>query len=127
MAMEYMNLLRHGYQHNPNMSPYDGPPHGLGGHSYQYMYTEEQLYMMAHLQHRAMMGAGAPQGNGQQGKLPTDPKPRLSKEEVDLLEHEFQKNSKPSSGRKREIADHLKVDHPRINVGCSTVPSHPRG
>lgn len=44
------------------------------------------------------------------------PKPRLSKDEVDLLEKEFQKNHKPTSARKREIAELLKVDLPRINV-----------
>jgi len=51
-----------------------------------------------------------------------EPKPRLSKDEVELLEREFQKNPKPSSGRKREIAELLKVELPRINVRTSRHP-----
>lgn len=45
----------------------------------------------------------------------TEPKPRLAKDEVDLLENEFKKNPKPSSQRKREIAELLNVENPRIN------------
>lgn len=45
-----------------------------------------------------------------------EPKPRLSKEEVDSLEKEFLKNAKPNSSTKRELAERLQVEVPRINV-----------
>ena len=113
MAMDYMTLIRNGYpsgQYN-NMQPFNNNPNGHQG--YPYRYTNEQLYMMAQYQQqqRAMMGQG-----GMPPSKATEPKPRLSKDEVELLEREFNKNPKPSSGRKREIAELLKVDHPRINV-----------
>jgi hypothetical protein len=112
MAMDYMTLFRHGYQPSSTMQPFHGPSNGHQG--YPYLYTNNELYMFAQLEHhRAMIG----QGKKPPPKHCTDSKPRLAKDEVDLLEREFQKNPKPSSARKREIAGLLKVDHPRINVG----------
>ncbi|KAL1892768.1 hypothetical protein Sste5346_006851 [Sporothrix stenoceras] len=81
-------------------------------HAYPYTYGGEPLYLFPHMSpHQrnmteAQMALAAKQ---------VDPKPRLGKDEVQLLENEFQKNPKPSSLRKREIADLLKVDNPRIN------------
>lgn len=46
----------------------------------------------------------------------TESKPRLSKEEVELLEAEFQKNHKPSSTTKKALAESMRVDNARINV-----------
>ncbi|KAJ6446226.1 Homeodomain-like protein [Purpureocillium lavendulum] len=45
----------------------------------------------------------------------TESKPRLSKEEVDVLEAEFQKNHKPSSSTKKALAESMRVDNARIN------------
>ncbi|KIE03451.1 Homeodomain-like protein, partial [Metarhizium majus ARSEF 297] len=45
----------------------------------------------------------------------TESKPRLSKEEVELLEAEFQKNHKPSSTTKKALAESMRVDNARIN------------
>ena len=125
-----MTLIRNGYQaplsgghnmqhqHQHYSHPGQGHQQGYGYHQGHHGYTNEQLYVMAQLHHqRAMMGHG-----GMAASKQAEPKPRLSKDEVDLLEREFQKNSKPSSGRKREIAELLKVDHPRINVGCHWHP-----
>lgn len=114
-------MLRNGYQapvagahtmqHHHQHQHYSHPSQAHHGYGYQHGYTNEQLYMMAQLHHqRAMMGHG-----GMSASKQAEPKPRLSKDEVDLLEREFLKNSKPSSGRKREIAELLKVEHPRIN------------
>jgi len=61
-----------------------------------------------------MMG----QGNMHLAKQQTEPKPRLAKEEVDLLEREFNKNPKPNSSTKRELAEQMGVEVPRINVSC---------
>lgn len=63
----------------------------------------------------AMMG----QGNMHPSKQ-TEPKPRLAKDEVELLEREFAKNPKPNSSTKRELAEQMGVEVPRINVGFDT-------
>ncbi|KEY70636.1 hypothetical protein S7711_02239 [Stachybotrys chartarum IBT 7711] len=46
---------------------------------------------------------------------PAESKPRLSKEEVELLEAEFQKNHKPNSSTKKALAESMRVDNARIN------------
>lgn len=46
----------------------------------------------------------------------TESKPRLSKDEVELLEAEFQKNHKPNSTTKKALAESMRVDNARINV-----------
>jgi hypothetical protein len=46
----------------------------------------------------------------------TESKPRLSKEEVEILEAEFQKNHKPNSITKKALAESMRVDNARINV-----------
>lgn len=43
-------------------------------------------------------------------------KPRLGKDEVDILEREFKKNPKPSTQTKRQFAEDMRVDLARINV-----------
>jgi hypothetical protein len=45
----------------------------------------------------------------------TESKPRLSKEEVEILEAEFQKNHKPNSSTKKALAESMRVDNARIN------------
>lgn len=52
----------------------------------------------------------------QQMSRTTESKPRLSKEEVEVLETEFQKNHKPNSSTKKALAESMRVDHARINV-----------
>ncbi|KAL7961422.1 homeobox domain-containing protein [Trichoderma compactum] len=51
----------------------------------------------------------------QQMSRTTESKPRLSKEEVEVLETEFQKNHKPNSSTKKALAESMRVDHARIN------------
>ncbi|KAK2612436.1 hypothetical protein QQS21_001540 [Conoideocrella luteorostrata] len=51
----------------------------------------------------------------QQMSRSTESKPRLSKEEVEVLETEFQKNHKPSSITKKALAESMRVDNARIN------------
>lgn len=43
-------------------------------------------------------------------------KPRLGKDEVDILEREFKKNPKPTTQTKRQFAEDMGVDLARINV-----------
>jgi len=52
-------------------------------------------------------------------------KPRLSKEEVDMLEKEFDKDSKPTSSTKRVLAEHFGVEV--INVRFFSSPTHHSG
>ena len=63
----------------------------------------------------------------QQMSRTTESKPRLSKEEVEILEAEFQKNHKPSSSTKKTLAESMRVDNARINVGKqnSHLPATP--
>jgi hypothetical protein len=49
-------------------------------------------------------------------------KPRLGKDEVDILECEFKKNPKPTTMTKRQFAEDMGVDLSRINVRQS-VPN----
>ena len=54
----------------------------------------------------------------------TESKPRLSKEEVEILENEFQKNHKPSTIIKKTLADSMRVDGARINVSVQLSTSN---
>ncbi|ROT36961.1 hypothetical protein SODALDRAFT_325516 [Sodiomyces alkalinus F11] len=49
------------------------------------------------------------------GGRTTESKPRLAKEEVDKLEREFQRNNKPNSNLKKQLAEEMRVDVARIN------------
>lgn len=53
------------------------------------------------------------------GGRTADSKPRLAKDEVDKLETEFQRNHKPNSSLKKQLAEEMRVDIARINVLCS--------
>ncbi|GKT40032.1 paired box protein Pax-6 [Colletotrichum spaethianum] len=63
-------------------------------------------------QQAAMMNRGMFPGVG--GKA-TESKPRLAKDEVDKLEREFQRNNKPNSSLKKQLAEEMRVDIARIN------------
>ena len=43
-------------------------------------------------------------------------RPRLTKDQVDMLEAEFIKNPKPNSGHKRYLAEHTKLTMNRVAV-----------
>lgn len=61
-------------------------------------------------QHSAMMGMPP------SGTKPNETKPRLGKDEVEILEREFQANPKPTTQTKRQFAEDMGVDLARINV-----------
>ncbi|KAK1597995.1 homeobox domain-containing protein [Colletotrichum navitas] len=77
------------------------------GNLYQNEYNLEFYRQQA-----AMMNRGIFPGVG--GKA-TESKPRLAKEEVDKLEREFQRNNKPNSSLKKQLAEEMRVDIARIN------------
>lgn len=58
----------------------------------------------------------------QQMPRATESKPRLSKEEVEILENEFKKNHKPNSTTKKALAESMRVDNARINVSLLISP-----
>lgn len=111
--MEYMDPFRRRYP-GINMQSFPGqqPAHPQGA---QYPYWNP---LMAYYQQQHRAAALMGQGNMHLSK-PAEPKPRLAKDEVELLEREFAKNQKPSSSTKRELAEQMGVEVPRINVGFS--------
>jgi hypothetical protein len=54
-------------------------------------------------------------------KTTTETKARLDKKHVEVLEAEFQKNQKPSSIVKRELAEQMGHEVARINVRVITL------
>jgi hypothetical protein len=58
------------------------------------------------------------------GTKTNETKPRLGKDEVDILEREFKKNPKPTTQTKRQFAEDMGVDLARINVS-SDEPASP--
>jgi hypothetical protein len=104
-AMEYLEQpsyhhfqqLRHDQIHH-GMPHYPDPQQSLRDYA-----------AMAHRQPAPMMGMPHP-------PKPNETKPRLGKDEVDILEREFKKNPKPSTQTKRQFAEDMRVDLARINV-----------
>ena len=85
---QYSNFNHAQYQHN-------------GGYQYNVNASAESWRRHAMLHH---------------GARATESKPRLAKEEVDKLEREFQRNHKPNSSLKKQLAEEMRVDIARINV-----------
>jgi hypothetical protein len=88
------------------------------------LYHHEQMsshYIDAH-QNYAMAQRTAPMIAMPNTTRTTETKPRLGKDEVDILEREFKKNPKPTTQTKRQFAEDMAVDLARINVGrvCAT-------
>ncbi|KAK4101677.1 hypothetical protein N658DRAFT_506857 [Parathielavia hyrcaniae] len=109
MDMDYVDPFRRrfpGMAVQPFAVQQQGPPQNA-----QYPYWNP---LMAYYQQQHRAAALMGQGSMQLSK-PADPKPRLAKGEVELLEREFAKNQKPSSSTKRELAEQMGVEVPRIN------------
>lgn len=87
---QYSNFNHAQYQHN-------------GG----YQYNTNTNHSAESWRRHAMLHHGA---------RATESKPRLAKEEVDKLEREFQRNHKPNSSLKKQLAEEMRVDIARINV-----------
>lgn len=50
----------------------------------------------------------------------SDVKPRLTKDQHDVLEHHFQQQHKPSTNTKKDFAIKLNVPLDKINVRCNS-------
>ncbi|KAF6804953.1 homeobox domain-containing protein [Colletotrichum musicola] len=94
----------HDYQQQLDYQPF--PPFPLHPFYQNGPYGPE-VAGLPFMPHQGMM-----QGTG--GKT-TESKPRLAKDEVDKLEREFQKNNKPNSSLKKQLAEEMNVDIARIN------------
>ncbi|KAK0618547.1 hypothetical protein B0T17DRAFT_592285 [Bombardia bombarda] len=115
MDMELMDMYRRPYASlemqtfNGHQQQHHGQPHGqhipYWNHHLMALYQQHQQRAAA-----VMMGQGGINASKQ-----TEPKPRLAKDEVELLEREFSKNPKPNSSTKRELAEQMGVEVPRIN------------
>ncbi|KAL2269981.1 hypothetical protein VTJ83DRAFT_2165 [Remersonia thermophila] len=106
--MEFMDPYRRRYA-AMTVQPFAGQPSAPQPPA-QYPYWNVMAYYQHQHRAAALMGQGA-----MHLTKPAEPKPRLAKEEVELLEREFAKNQKPSSSTKRELAEQMGVEVPRIN------------
>lgn len=105
-----------------NMGSYHHQPQWPGwayqNHTSQYPRYSQQLPSYAAYLPESMELYNAHQGHllhRHQMSRTTETKPRLSKEEVEVLEAEFQKNHKPNSTVKKALAESMRVDNARIN------------
>lgn len=126
-SMEYLDLYHPPYAgadmqpsfHSQPQQPH-GQPYGLPQHFSNFWNPHAMAYFQQQQQQQqqraAMMGHA-----GMHGSKQTEPKPRLAKDEVELLEREFSKNQKPNSSTKRELAEQMGVEVPRINVGAQSI------
>ena len=104
------------YQPQPyprvNMQTFNSQPQPAQHAPQLALWNNQQLMALYQQQRNAVMMAQS----GLHGARQTEPKPRLTKDEVDFLEGEFAKNPKPTSSTKRELAEQMRVEVPRINV-----------
>jgi hypothetical protein len=103
--MEYLEpTYHHFHQHHHDemaggMGSYGNNPHVL--HSYGNPIGHQQSSMMS---------------IPSTGTKANETKPRLGKDEVEILEREFKKNPKPTTQPTRQFAEDMAVDLARINV-----------
>jgi hypothetical protein len=98
--MEFLEPTFHHFQQHQQhqgLSSYSDPHHSL----HNYAMAAQQPSMIG-------MPASTSKSN--------ETKPRLGKDEVEILEREFKKNPKPSTQTKRQFAEEMGVDLARINV-----------
>jgi hypothetical protein len=106
MAQQYFEpSFQHQHQHQHQHFNHHQQMQQLSAH-----YADAQNYSMAQQQPTTMIA------------IPTatktnETKPRLGKDEVEVLEREFKKNPKPTTQTKRQFAEDMGVDLARINVG----------
>ena len=99
MATQYFEPSYQQHQQNQHFSHRE-QMHRLSAH-----YADMQSYAMSQQQ---IALPAAPRTN--------ETKPRLGKDEVDILEREFKKNPKPTTQTKRQFAEDMGVELARINV-----------
>ncbi|KAK2073006.1 hypothetical protein P8C59_007320 [Phyllachora maydis] len=109
--MEYMDAYRQMY---PASSMQGYRVQAQQGHQFPAMWSQAQL--LALYQQNPQRAAAVMMGHSPiHASKQTEPKPRLAKDEVEVLEREFAKNQKPNSSVKRDLAEKMGVEVPRIN------------
>ena len=90
----------------------------LNFHHFQQQNHHEGLASYSEAQHNYAMAAqrAAMIGLPSSATKANETKPRLGKDEVEILEREFKKNPKPTTQTKRQFAEEMGVDLARINV-----------
>ncbi|CAL3964144.1 unnamed protein product [Diplocarpon coronariae] len=84
------------HQHRPQPFPHEQMPYADGLPRYAVPHSAQLIVMPS-------------------GAKANETKPRLGKDEVDILEREFKKNPKPTTLTKRQFAEDMGVDLARIN------------
>jgi hypothetical protein len=100
------------YHHDPNFQQYQ--------HQQEQHFNQQPISFDIQLHNYAMA-----QQHAQLSMPPAKPnetKPRLGKDEVDILEREFRENPKPTTKVKQKFAREMGVELPRINVCTTTIP-----
>jgi hypothetical protein len=100
------------------IQPYSGPPNASLAHGHQHYpkYWPQQPFLALYQQQQQQRAVLMMNHGNVLPPKQAEPKPRLAKDEVELLEQEFLKNPKPASTLKRELAEQMAVDVSRINV-----------
>ncbi|PQE11123.1 homeobox domain-containing protein [Rutstroemia sp. NJR-2017a BVV2] len=95
--MEYHFPHHPNHDHLAHLSQASYPEHQHLIHGYSITQSQSSMLAMPH------------------GTKTNETKPRLGKEEVDILEREFKRNPKPTTQTKRGFAEQMNVDLARIN------------
>ena len=97
---------------------YYGPPHNNTQNQYNIQgVSGYHAAAQAHYAAQNNWSIGAWRSSGPMRPLkPQETKPRMAKEEVELLESEFQRDPKPNTSLKKGLAVQMKVPVTRINV-----------
>ena len=86
-------------------------------HARHFARRDTHIYDSNHLAHVSHFNPAALAG------LALDAKPRLTKEQHDILENEFLKQAKPNTNSKKRFAEVLGVSLDKVNVSCvGTTP-----
>jgi hypothetical protein len=100
------------YHHDPNFQHYQHQ-HEQHLNQQPMSHFDMQLHSYAMAQQNAQLLNMPP-------AKPNETKPRLGKDEVDILEREFRENPKPTTKVKQKFAREMGVELPRINVCIET-------
>jgi len=101
----------------PNFHHFHQQHHDQLSQAVPYSEHNAHIYLNTMAQHSSgMMGIPTTKTN--------ETKPRLGKEEVEILEREFKKNPKPTTQTKKQYADDMDVELARINVRVTPLLSY---
>jgi len=81
--------------------------------NYQHMHHHHQRDMYSQIQHN-------PYAAHHLAGLAVDVKPRLTKEQHDLLESHYRQQNKPNTQTKKGFAEGLGVSLDKVNVSCAS-------